>query len=187
MSKFTFVAGCDALAWPKRACIKMPVVAAAPSTNSRRAIMITSLLTLCIFRSSLSAKRRHGILDHESISKFAFRRMGMMPLPSVQDHVVSHYGRELVRIPVPQHTSDEGDAAVSLEYDGTDAPGTIQLAQGRTPWCACHRLLEHGEALLHGPDVFPGQPEAALGHEQEQAVCQIQRYDLRDFPIDPFS
>src|SRR5262245_11737390 len=33
--------------------------------------------------------------------------------------------------------------------------------------------------------MFPGTPEAALGHEQDQAVRQIQRYDLRDFPIDP--
>src|SRR5262249_31852371 len=60
MSKFTFVAGCDALAWPKRGCISTPA-AAAPNTNSRRAIMIASLLKAHTVGSSLSAKRRHCI------------------------------------------------------------------------------------------------------------------------------
>src|ERR1700730_10077160 len=42
-SKLTLVAGCDALAYPKRGCVSTPA-AAAPSTNSRRPIMITSLV-----------------------------------------------------------------------------------------------------------------------------------------------
>src|SRR5258708_16926 len=41
MSKLTSVAGCDALASAKRGCVSTPA-AAAPSTNSRRPIMITS-------------------------------------------------------------------------------------------------------------------------------------------------
>src|ERR1043165_212004 len=84
-SKFTFVAGCDALAWPKRGCIKMPV-AAVPSTNSRRRIIITSLLKVCIFRSSLSARRRHGILDNESILNSRARGMGIAALLALQNH-----------------------------------------------------------------------------------------------------
>jgi hypothetical protein len=51
----------------------------------------------------------------------------MEALLSPKDQAVGDRGREVVRVPVPHRAPDDGDASVTLEQDGTDAPSTTHL------------------------------------------------------------
>jgi hypothetical protein len=118
-----------------------------------------------------------------SLSQIRVQANGVAALLSLEDRVVSDRDRKLVTVPVPHHTSDDVDAPVTLEPDGTNAPSATQPAYRRRHGVLAMACVSIARRCCMAAPYFQGSQKRLSGMSEYQAVRQIQRYDLGDFHV----